>query len=129
MIMAPLTGARSASSALRTSSLYQAEKSSPWGVTPKPLRSAMAAQGTGRVGRDRPLGATRGRGGEGARASARGAFSALRSVRRLELVAEVGQEAVEFLGAEQLPLHGERQPRLEPLELGERLEVTVEIEQ
>src|ERR1700733_4974074 len=40
MTMAPLTGARSASSAFRTSSLYHAEKSSPWGVTPRPFLSS-----------------------------------------------------------------------------------------
>src|SRR5665213_1916681 len=37
MTMVPRTGPRSASSARRTSSLYQAEKSSLWGVTPRSL--------------------------------------------------------------------------------------------
>src|ERR1700722_11147137 len=34
MTIVPRTGPRSTSSALKTSSLYQAEKSSLWGVTP-----------------------------------------------------------------------------------------------
>ena len=43
MTIVPLTGPWSASSALRTSSLYQAEKSSPCGVTPR--SSAVTARG------------------------------------------------------------------------------------
>src|SRR6185437_12726274 len=39
MTMVPLAGPRSTSSALKTSSLYQAEKSSLWGVTPRSSRA------------------------------------------------------------------------------------------
>src|SRR5580658_10926603 len=59
MTMAPLTGARSASSAFRTSSLYHAEKSSPWGVTPRPFLSSATpirvVSGTAATGRRKPV--------------------------------------------------------------------------
>src|SRR3954465_1807675 len=46
MTMVPRTGPRSASSALRTSSLYQAEKSSLWGVTPRFFSCCLAMRET-----------------------------------------------------------------------------------
>src|SRR5688572_12078299 len=42
MTIEPLAGPRSASCALVTSSLYQAEKSSAWGVTPRSRRASFA---------------------------------------------------------------------------------------
>src|SRR5579871_6415677 len=111
MIMAPFTGARSASSALRTSSLYQAEKSSPCGVTPRPLRSAMRAQGTGEA------------------LSPRGGMRAGSAVGRLNVPPELSEEPVELVGREHLALDGQRQPGLQHLELRECFEVAVEVEE
>src|SRR6266571_8061207 len=45
----PLTGPRSTSSALKTTSLYQAEKSSLWAVTPRSSRATRRGYGIGRA--------------------------------------------------------------------------------
>src|SRR5215831_14920693 len=48
--MVPRTGPRSTSSALKTSSLYQAEKSSLCGVTPRSSRATCRGYGIGPAG-------------------------------------------------------------------------------